>query len=82
MDETNMSSTLPQILQGEIDRVVPKEQAEVIVKSIRDRGGYVEYKLYEGEGHGWRQAKNIVDALERELAFYENVLKLVLVTRV
>jgi len=46
------------------------------VKSIKERGGRVEYKLYEGEGHGWRQAKNIVDALEREMRFYEKVLKI------
>ena len=65
-----------QILQGEIDRVVPKEQAEVIVDSIKSRGGVVEYKLYPGEGHGWRQEANIKDALEREIAFYEEVLKL------
>jgi dipeptidyl aminopeptidase/acylaminoacyl peptidase len=65
-----------QILQGDIDKVVPKEQAEVIVKSIKDRGGHVEYKLYEGEGHGWRQGKNIADALEREIRFYEDVLRI------
>ena len=65
-----------QILQGEIDKVVPKEQAEMIVKSIRDRNGHVEYKLYPGEGHGWRQGQNIADALERELTFYERVLKI------
>ncbi|KAF8063411.1 Alpha/Beta hydrolase protein [Lyophyllum atratum] len=64
------------ILQGEIDKVVPKEQAEVIYNSVKSRGGIVEYKMYPGEGHGWRQEKNIRDALERELGFYENVLKL------
>ena len=36
--------------------VVPKDQAETIYKSIKERGGDVEYKLYPGEGHGWRQA--------------------------
>jgi len=64
------------ILQGEIDRVVPKEQAEAIFQSIRRRGGVVEYKLYPGEGHGWRKGENMIDALERELAFYETMLKL------
>lgn len=56
--------------------VVPKGQAEAIYESIHSRGGVVEYKLYEGEGHGWRQEANIRDALERELGFYERVLKL------
>ncbi|KAF7315663.1 Peptidase-S9 domain-containing protein [Mycena indigotica] len=59
------------ILQGEIDRVVPKEQAEIISKSIEQRGGVVEYKLYPGEGHGFRKEETIIDALERELAFYD-----------
>ena len=56
--------------------MVPKEQAEAIVNSITARGGWVKYKLYKGEGHGWRQAQNIKDALETELAFYEDVLRL------
>ncbi|KAF5375944.1 hypothetical protein D9615_008213 [Tricholomella constricta] len=64
------------ILQGEIDRVVPKEQAELIYDGVKSRGGIIEYKLYLGEGHGWRQEKNIRDALERELQFYEGVLGL------
>jgi len=64
------------ILQGEIDRVVPKEQAELIVEKVKEKGGVIDYKLYEGEGHGWRQEKNIKDALEAELGFYSKVLKL------
>ncbi|KDR71917.1 hypothetical protein GALMADRAFT_143675 [Galerina marginata CBS 339.88] len=64
------------IMQGEIDMVVPKDQAEAIYKSIRDRGGIVEYKLYPGEGHGWRQEPHMRDALERELGFYQRVLGL------
>ncbi|KAF7291529.1 Peptidase-S9 domain-containing protein [Mycena kentingensis (nom. inval.)] len=64
------------ILQGDIDRVVPKEQSEVIYESIKRRGGVVEYKLYEGEGHGFRKEDTVVDALERELAFYERVLQI------
>ncbi|KAF7986738.1 hypothetical protein HWV62_20302 [Athelia sp. TMB] len=62
------------ILQGSIDQVVPKLQSEIIVKSIEGRGGHVQYKLYEGEGHGFRKAANIRDALETELEFYKNVL--------
>ncbi|PPQ74706.1 hypothetical protein CVT26_007557 [Gymnopilus dilepis] len=64
------------ILQGEIDMVVPKGQAEAIYQSIRDRNGVVEYKLYAGEGHGFRQEANMRDAIEREQAFYERVLGL------
>ncbi|KAF4580765.1 hypothetical protein EYR38_003051 [Pleurotus pulmonarius] len=64
------------ILQGELDRVVPKEQAEQMRDTILANGGVVEYKLYEGEGHGWRKEETIKDALERELHFYESQLGL------
>ncbi|KAF8803248.1 alpha/beta-hydrolase [Phlegmacium glaucopus] len=64
------------ILQGEIDAVVPKGQAELIYDSMKKRGGVVEYKLYPGEGHGWRKEENLRDACERELAFYQRALKL------
>ena len=63
-------------MQGEIDAVVPKSQAEAIYDSIKNRGGVVEYKLYPGEGHGWRKEENMRDACERELTFYERALKL------
>ncbi|KAJ8093083.1 hypothetical protein AAF712_002440 [Marasmius tenuissimus] len=64
------------ILQGEIDKVVPKSQAEAIYNSIKERGGTVEYQLYPGEGHGFRQKDHQKDALERELRFYRSVLEL------
>ena len=46
------------------------------MKVIKANGGRVEYVLFEGEGHGWRKAENIVIALEKELAFYNDVFKL------
>ncbi|GJE93608.1 alpha/beta hydrolase [Phanerochaete sordida] len=64
------------VLQGSEDAVVPPEQAELIVKSIRDRGGKVEYIVFEGEGHGWRKAENVKRSLEEELHFYEGVFGL------
>jgi dipeptidyl aminopeptidase/acylaminoacyl peptidase len=54
------------VFQGEIDRVVPKAQAETIVESLRRRGVPHEYHLYEGEGHGWRKRETIE-------AFYKTV---------
>ena len=47
-----------------------------MLKVIRERGGRVEYTLFEGEGHGWRKAETIIAALERELDFYLDVLGL------
>jgi len=47
------------IFQGEKDAVVPKDQAEIIVKALRRNGTPFVYKVYEGEGHGWRKAETI-----------------------
>ena len=61
------------IFQGEIDRVVPKEQSETIVASLQRRGVPHEYHVYEGEGHGWRKRETIeafYEAVERFLRQY------------
>lgn len=55
---------------------MPPEQAELIVRSIRERDGKVEYIVFEGEGHGFRKAENVKRALEEELKFYEDVFGL------
>ncbi|MEJ1923291.1 S9 family peptidase [Microbacterium sp. KHB019] len=57
------------LLQGEDDRVVPPSQSQAIRDALAARGIPHEYVLYPGEGHGFRRAETIVDALERELAF-------------
>ena len=59
--------------QGSDDKVVPPNQAEMMVAALRRKGISVEYVLFEGEGHGFRQAQNIKAALERELQFYQKV---------
>ena len=60
-------------MQGALDAVVPPEQAEDIVRTIKEKNGRVEYVLFEGEGHGFRKAENMKTALEKELAFYRDV---------
>lgn len=67
-------STPMLVLQGEDDMVVPKSQAEVIVRALRERGVPYAYLLFPGEGHGFRKAENIVRSLEAELSFYAQVL--------
>lgn len=47
------------IFQGEEDRVVPPNQAEALVASLRRRGIPHTYHLFPGEGHGWRRAETI-----------------------
>ena len=61
-------------LQGGQDAVVLPEQTESMVEALRDRGIAVEYRLYPEERHGFRQAANLADALQRELRFYQQLL--------
>ncbi|WP_262002622.1 prolyl oligopeptidase family serine peptidase [Microbacterium sp. Mcb102] len=57
------------LLQGGEDRVVPPSQSEAIRDALAARGVDHEYVLYPAEGHGFRSADTIIDALERELIF-------------
>ena len=47
------------IFHGSQDKVVPLDQAESIVTSLRDRGVPHEYHVFEGEGHGWRKPETV-----------------------
>jgi dipeptidyl aminopeptidase/acylaminoacyl peptidase len=65
----------PMILfQGLDDAVVPPAQAEDMARVLRDKGVPFAYVAYEGEQHGFRQAKNIMRTAEAELSFYAQVL--------
>ena len=59
--------------QGLEDKVVPPNQAETMVKALRAKGIPVAYLPFDGEQHGFRQAKNIKRALDGELYFYSRV---------
>jgi dipeptidyl aminopeptidase/acylaminoacyl peptidase len=66
--------TAPVILfQGLEDKIVPPNQAELIVDALRKKGLPVAYIPFEGEQHGFRIAKNIKRSLEAELYFYSRV---------
>jgi len=47
------------IFQGEVDRVVPRNQSDEVVESLRRRGVPHVYHVYPGEGHGFRKAETI-----------------------
>ena len=49
------------IFQGEDDRVVPQTQSKEIVQSLSERGVPHLYRVYPGEGHGWRKKETIRD---------------------
>jgi len=61
------------VLQGDEDEVVPPAQAEMIVAALAAKGLPHAYLLFHGEQHGFRQATNIIRALEAELWFYGRV---------
>jgi dipeptidyl aminopeptidase/acylaminoacyl peptidase len=61
------------IFQGLDDTVVPPNQAELIVASLRAKGLPFAYLTFPGEGHDLRSAKNIKRALESELYFYSHI---------
>ena len=62
------------LFQGEEDKIVPPDQAELIAGSIRAKGLPLGYLLFAKEDHGFRIAENIKRSLEAELYFYSSLL--------
>jgi dipeptidyl aminopeptidase/acylaminoacyl peptidase len=62
------------LLQGLEDKIVPPNQAELILESLKKRGVPVAYVPFPGEQHGFRKAENIIRAQEAELYFYSRIL--------
>jgi dipeptidyl aminopeptidase/acylaminoacyl peptidase len=54
------------VFQGSEDKVVPLNQSEEMVNALRANGVEVFYRVYQGEGHGFRKSENIKD-------FYESI---------
>src|SRR6266852_2836661 len=61
------------VFQGLEDKVVPPNQAEMMVAALRAKGLPVAYVPFAGEQHGFRKAENIKRALDGELYFYSRV---------
>jgi dipeptidyl aminopeptidase/acylaminoacyl peptidase len=49
------------VFQGSIDTVVPPSQSEEIVSALQRKGIPLLYKLYEGEGHGFRKDETMAN---------------------
>ncbi|MEZ5560382.1 MAG: prolyl oligopeptidase family serine peptidase [Pseudomonadales bacterium] len=62
--------------QGADDRVVPPAQSREMAEALRRKGLPVAYVEFAGEGHGFRQAAHIEQALASEYAFYCRVFDL------
>jgi dipeptidyl aminopeptidase/acylaminoacyl peptidase len=61
------------LFQGAEDKAVPPSQAEAMFAAVRAQGMPVAYLLFDGEQHGFRQARHIRRAFEAELAFYGRI---------
>lgn len=62
------------VLQGADDTVVPPHHSERIVEALRAQHLPVAYLVFEGEGHGFRQADSLVRWFEADLDFYSRIL--------
>jgi len=49
------------VFQGADDPVVPPSQSETVVEALRRNGVAHIYRVYEGEGHGFRKAESLAD---------------------
>jgi len=61
------------LLQGDEDKIVPPNQAELMHAALLEKKLPCALKIYEGEQHGFRKAENIEDALNSELFFFSKV---------
>jgi dipeptidyl aminopeptidase/acylaminoacyl peptidase len=59
--------------QGLEDKVVPPQQAEMMVAILKNKRLPVAYITFEKEQHGFRMATNIKRALDAELYFYARI---------
>jgi len=59
------------VFQGKDDKVVPPVQSEEIVAALRQGGVPHIYKLYDGEGHGFRKRETIIDFLQETERFLQ-----------
>jgi len=63
------------VLQGENDIRVPKEEADQVVRLLKDAGKTVDAHYYAKEGHGFARRENQIDAITRTVAWFDRYLK-------
>ena len=62
--------------QGLDDKIVPPDQSQSIVDTLKGNGVDVAYHTFAGEGHGFRRGDTIIAVLKSEQQFYRRVLRL------
>jgi dipeptidyl aminopeptidase/acylaminoacyl peptidase len=53
------------LLAGGNDPRCPKEEAQQVADAIKKRGGSVQLKIYENEGHGFARVENQIEAYQK-----------------
>ena len=71
----NKVKTPTLFLHGENDNDVPIAEAEQFFIALKDVGVDTVMVRYPREGHGLRETKHIVDALERSIAWYKKYFR-------
>lgn len=57
------------LLAGGHDPRCPKSETQQVVDAIKKRGGNIDYKIYDDEGHGFARVENQIDAYKRVANF-------------
>jgi dipeptidyl aminopeptidase/acylaminoacyl peptidase len=57
------------LLAGGHDPRCPKSETQQVVDAIKKRGGTIDYKIYDNEGHGFARVENQIDAYRRVADF-------------
>jgi len=57
------------LMAGGNDPRCPKSETMQVVDAIKKRGGTVDYKIYENEGHGFARVENQIDEYKRVADF-------------
>jgi len=57
------------LLAGGNDPRCPHEESQQVVDAVTKRGGKVELKVYQNEGHGFSRVENQIDAYQRVSGF-------------
>jgi prolyl oligopeptidase len=63
------------VVQGTNDPRVLQVESDEMVEAIRSAGTYVDYLLFDNEGHGFSKKENRIAASNKYLEFLDTYLK-------
>jgi dienelactone hydrolase len=63
------------LLQGDEDKIVPKDQASKMYRALLEKKIPTAYLLFKEEGHGFCKDETIRKAIDSELYFYQTVFR-------